>query len=65
MMNVNNPDFSVLLQELVSNGQFLPNVGQQVIEGSPWGIGRWSVTTGQRCRRIRDCRLSCSSTSVT
>jgi hypothetical protein len=42
MMNVNNPDFSVLLQELVSNGQFLPNGGQVVIEGSP---GDWTLVS--------------------
>jgi Histidine phosphatase superfamily (branch 1) len=40
MMNVNNPDFSVLLQELVSNEQFLPNAGQVVVEGSP---GDWTL----------------------
>jgi hypothetical protein len=42
MMNVNNPDFSVLLQELVSNEQFLPNAGQVVIEGSP---GDWTLVS--------------------
>jgi hypothetical protein len=42
MMNVNNPDFSVLLQELVSNEQFLPNAGQVVVEGSP---GDWTLVS--------------------
>jgi hypothetical protein len=42
MMNVNNPDFSVLLQELVNNEQFLPNVGQIVVEGSP---GDWTLVS--------------------
>ncbi len=42
MMNVKNPDFSVLLQELVSNQQFLPNTGQVVIEGSP---GDWTLVS--------------------
>jgi broad specificity phosphatase PhoE len=42
MMNVNNPDFSVLLQELVSNQQFLPNTGQVVVEGSP---GDWTLVS--------------------
>jgi hypothetical protein len=42
MMNVNNPDFSVMLQELVNNGQFLPNAGQVVIEGSP---GDWTLVS--------------------
>lgn len=42
MMNVNNPDFSVLLQEIVTNQQFLPNVGQIVVEGSP---GDWTLVS--------------------
>jgi len=42
MMNVDNPDFSVMLQELVKNQQFLPNAGQVVIEGSP---GDWTLVS--------------------
>jgi hypothetical protein len=42
MMNVNNPDFSVMLQELVNNDQFLPNAGQVVIEGTP---GDWTLVS--------------------
>lgn len=42
MMNVKNPDFSVLLQELVKNEQFLPNTGQVVVEGSP---GDWTLVS--------------------
>jgi Histidine phosphatase superfamily (branch 1) len=42
MMNVNNPDFSVLLQEVVDTGGFLPNTGQVVIEGSP---GNWTLVS--------------------
>jgi Histidine phosphatase superfamily (branch 1) len=42
MMNVNNPDFSVVLQELANNEQFLPNAGQVVIEGSP---GDWTLVS--------------------
>jgi Histidine phosphatase superfamily (branch 1) len=42
MMNVKNPDFSVLLHELVSNEQFLPNAGQAVVEGSP---GDWTLVS--------------------
>ncbi len=42
MMNVNNPDFSVLLQELVTTGQFLPNTGQIVVDGSP---GDWTLVS--------------------
>jgi hypothetical protein len=42
MMNVNNPDFSLMLQELVKNEQFLPNAGQVVIEGRP---GDWTLVS--------------------
>jgi Histidine phosphatase superfamily (branch 1) len=42
MLNVNNPDFSVLLQELLTNEQFLPNVGQIVVDGSP---GNWTLVS--------------------
>ena len=41
-MNVNNPDFSVLLQEVEKTGGFLPNTGQVVIEGSP---GDWTLVS--------------------
>jgi hypothetical protein len=42
MMNVNNPDFSVLLQEVAKTGGFLPNTGQVVVEGSP---GDWTLVS--------------------
>jgi hypothetical protein len=42
LMNVNNPDFSVLLQEVEQTGGFLPNTGQVVIEGSP---GDWTLVS--------------------
>jgi Histidine phosphatase superfamily (branch 1) len=42
MMNVNNPDFSVLLQEIEKTGGFLPNTGQVVVEGSP---GDWTLVS--------------------
>jgi hypothetical protein len=42
MMNVNNPDFSVLLQEIEKTGGFLPNAGQVVVEGSP---GDWTLVS--------------------
>lgn len=42
LMNVNNPDFSVLLQEIAKTGGFLPNTGQVVVEGSP---GDWTLVT--------------------
>jgi Histidine phosphatase superfamily (branch 1) len=42
MMNVNNPDFSLLLQEVAKTGGFLPNTGQVVIEGQP---GDWTLVS--------------------
>jgi Histidine phosphatase superfamily (branch 1) len=42
LMNVNNPDFSVLLHELITNQEFLPNTGQVVIDGSP---GDWTLVS--------------------
>ncbi len=42
LMNVNNPDFSVLLQEVEQNGGFLSNTGQVVIDGSP---GDWTLVS--------------------
>jgi histidine phosphatase superfamily protein (branch 1) len=42
LMNVNNPDFSVLLNEVAKTGGFLPNTGQVVIEGQP---GDWTLVS--------------------
>jgi hypothetical protein len=42
LMNVNNPDFSVLLQEVEQTAGFLPNTGQVVIEGQP---GDWTLVS--------------------
>ena len=42
LMNVNNPDFSVLLQEVEQTEGFLPNTGQVVIDGSP---GAWTLVS--------------------
>ena len=42
LMTVNNPDFSVLLQEVEQTEGFLPNTGQVVIEGSP---GDWTLVS--------------------
>lgn len=42
LMNVNNPDFSVLLQEVEETEGFLPNTGQVVIEGNP---GDWTLVS--------------------
>lgn len=42
LMNVNNPDFSALLTTYKDTGQFLPNTGQVVVEGSP---GDWTLVS--------------------
>ncbi len=42
LMNVNNPDFSVVFNELLKTGQLLPNTGQVVVEGSP---GDWTLVS--------------------
>jgi len=42
LMNVNNPDFSVLLQEVETTEGFLSNGGQVVVEGSP---GDWTLVS--------------------
>ena len=42
LMNVNNPDFSVLLQEIANTGGFLSNTGQVVVEGEP---GDWTLVS--------------------
>jgi hypothetical protein len=42
LMNVNNPDFSVLLQEVEETEGLLPNTGQVVIEGNP---GDWTLVS--------------------
>jgi hypothetical protein len=42
LMNVNNPDFSVLLNEVENTGGFLANGGQVVIDGSP---GDWTLVS--------------------
>lgn len=35
LLNVKNPDFSLLLTELLEKGQFLSNAGQVVVQGDP------------------------------
>jgi hypothetical protein len=42
LMNVNNPDFSALLQEVLTTGGLLSNTGQVVVEGSP---GDWTLVS--------------------
>lgn len=35
LMNVKNPDFSLVLTELLDKGQFLPNTSEVVVQGDP------------------------------
>lgn len=35
LMNVKNPDFALILDELLKTGQLLPNAGQVVVQGDP------------------------------
>jgi hypothetical protein len=46
LMNVNNPDFSVVLQEFLNTGELLPYTGQVVVDGSPgdWTLVSWDGT---------------------
>ena len=46
LMNVNNPDFGVVLQEFLSTGELLPYTGQVVVDGSPgdWTLVSWDGT---------------------
>jgi hypothetical protein len=45
-MNVNNPDFSLVLQEFLNTGELLPYTGQVVVDGSPgdWTLVSWDGT---------------------
>lgn len=42
LMNVKNPDFSILIDEVIKNQEFLPNTGQVIISGSP---GDWTLVS--------------------
>ncbi len=46
LMNVNNPDFSLVLQEFLNTGELLPYTGQVVVDGSPgdWSLVSWDGT---------------------
>jgi hypothetical protein len=46
LMNVDNPDFSVVLQEFLNTGELLPYTGQVVVDGSPgdWTLVSWDGT---------------------
>jgi broad specificity phosphatase PhoE len=46
LMNVNNPDFQLVANELFSTGELLPYTGQVVVDGSPgdWTLVSWDGT---------------------
>jgi broad specificity phosphatase PhoE len=46
LMNVDNPDFSLVLQEFLNTGELLPYTGQVVVDGSPgdWTLVSWDGT---------------------
>jgi Histidine phosphatase superfamily (branch 1) len=46
LMNVNNPDFTLVLQEFLNTGELLPYTGQVVVDGSPgdWTLVSWDGT---------------------
>jgi broad specificity phosphatase PhoE len=46
LMNVKNPDFALVLNELFTKGELLPYTGQVVVEGSPgdWTLVSWDGT---------------------
>ena len=46
LMNVHNPDFPLVLDELFSTGELLPYTGQVVVDGSPgdWTLVSWDGT---------------------
>ncbi len=47
LMNVKNPDFSIVLQGLIKDQELLPNTGQVVIQGNPtdgWTLVSWNGT---------------------
>jgi broad specificity phosphatase PhoE len=46
LMNVNNPDFGLVLKDLFTTGELLPYTGQVVVDGSPgdWTLVSWDGT---------------------
>ena len=46
LMNVNNPDFPLVIQEFLKTGELLPYTGQVVVDGSPgdWTLVSWDGT---------------------
>ena len=64
-MNVKNPDFSVLLNEVEKTGGFLANTGQVVVQGDPtdgWTLVSYDGTT---VPADPGWERSCLSTSAT
>ncbi|WIM86297.1 histidine phosphatase family protein [Candidatus Mycobacterium wuenschmannii] len=51
LMNVDNPDFGLVLKELFTTGELLPFTGQVVIDGSP---GDWSLVSWDGMPVARD-----------
>jgi hypothetical protein len=45
-MNVDNPDYGLVLKELATTGELLPYTGQVVVDGSPgdWTLVSWDGT---------------------
>jgi broad specificity phosphatase PhoE len=46
LMNVDNPDYGLVLKELFTTGELLPYTGQVVVDGSPgdWTLVSWDGT---------------------
>jgi broad specificity phosphatase PhoE len=46
LMNVDNPDYALVLKELFTTGELLPYTGQVVVDGSPgdWTLVSWDGT---------------------
>jgi broad specificity phosphatase PhoE len=46
LMNVNNPDYALVLKDLFTTGELLPYTGQVVVDGSPgdWTLVSWDGT---------------------
>lgn len=47
LMNVNNPDYALMLKDLLTTGELLPYTGQVVLSGEPgdWTLVSWDGTT--------------------
>ncbi len=56
LMNVNNPDYALVLKDLFTTGELLPYTGQVVVDGSPgdWTSGQLGRNCGSRGPRAAD-----------